>query len=390
MFNRIRQLLAPPETKSSRTARLVAFESGGRARWTPRDYAGLAREGYVANAIVHRSVRLIAENAAACQFLVFEGAAERDGHPLAQLLARPNPRQDGANLFEALYAHLLLAGNAYVEQVSLDDAVRELYALRPDRIKVVPGADGWAEAYEYSVGARSVRFDQHAARVPPILHLSFFHPLDDHYGLAPVEAAAIAVDTHNAAARWNKALLDNAARPSGALVYSADNNVLSGQQFDRLKRELDDTYTGAANAGRPMLLEGGVDWKAMSLTPKDMDFLEAKHTAAREIALAFGVPPMLLGIPGDNTFANYQEANRTFFRQTVLPLAARTGCAIAQWLSPQFGDAIRITVDTDRIDALASDRAALWDRVSNADFLTLNEKREAVGYAPVEGGDRRE
>ncbi|MEA2881113.1 MAG: hypothetical protein QOH32_332, partial [Bradyrhizobium sp.] len=229
--------------------------------------------------------------------------------------------------------------------------------------------------------------DQHASSVPPILHLTFFHPLDDHYGLAPLEAAAIAVDTHNAAARWNKALLDNAARPSGALVFAADNNLLSAQQFDRLKRELDETYIGTANAGRPMLLEGGLDWKAMSLTPKDMDFLEAKHTAAREIALAFGVPPMLLGIPGDNTFANYQEANRTFFRQTVLPLAARTGCAIAQWLSPQLGDAIRVTIDTDRIDALAADRAALWDRVSGADFLTLNEKREAVGYAPVEGGD---
>ena len=390
MFNRLRRFLAPPETKASRTARLVAFESGGRARWTPRDYTGLAREGYLANAIVHRSVRLIAENAAACQFLVFEGAAERDGHPLAQLLARPNPRQDGAILFETLYAHLLLAGNAYLEQVSLDERVRELYALRPDRMKVVPGSDGWAEAYEYTVGSRSLRFDQHLSAVPPILHLTFFHPLDDHYGLAPLEAAAIAVDTHNAAARWNKALLDNAARPSGALVFSADNNVLSGQQFDRLKRELDDTYTGTANAGRPMLLEGGLDWKAMSFSPQDMDFLEAKHTAAREIALAFGVPPMLLGIPGDNTFANYQEANRSFFRQTVLPLAARTGCAIAQWLSPQFGDGVRVTIDTDRIDALASDRAALWDRVTAAPFLTLNEKREAVGYAPVEGGDKFE
>jgi HK97 family phage portal protein len=137
-----------------------------------------------------------------------------------------------------------------------------------------------------------------------------------------------------------------------------------------------------------MLLEGGLDWKAMSLTPKDMDFLEAKHTAAREIALAFGVPPMLLGIPGDNTFANYAEANRVFFRQTVLPLASRIGCSIAQWLSPQFGEAIRVTIDTDRIDALAADRAALWDRVSNAPFLTLNEKREAVGYGPVAGGDR--
>ena len=389
MFDRLKAYLAPPEAKASRTARLLAYESGGRARWTPRDFRALAREGFVGNAIVHRAVRLIAENAAACSFLVFEGAREREAHPLSQLLTRPNPRQDGGVFFEMLYAHLLLAGNAYVESVALDEEVRELYALRPDRIKVVPGPDGWAEAYEYSVGGRSVRFEQQASTVPPILHLTFFHPLDDHYGLAPIDAAAVALDTHNAAAKWNKALLDNAARPSGALVYSGpEGAVLSDAQFDRLKRELEGTYAGAVNAGRPLLLEGGLDWKAMSLTPKDMDFLEAKHTAAREIALAFGVPPMLLGIPGDNTFANYQEANRVFFRQTVLPLAARVGHAIAQWLAPAFGDGIRVTIDTDRIDALSADRAALWERVSNAAFLTLNEKREAVGYAPVEGGDR--
>ncbi|WP_441276928.1 phage portal protein [Tardiphaga sp. 172_B4_N1_3] len=394
MFDRLKAYLAAPEVKASRTARVLAFESGGRARWTPKDFAALAREGYLSNAIVHRAVRLIAENAAACSFLVFDGAQEREAHPLAQLLTRPNPRQDGGVFFETLYAHLLLAGNAYVEAVMLDTQVRqhevrELYALRPDRMKVVPGSDGWAEAYDYSVGGRSVRFDQRASGVPPILHLTFFHPLDDHYGLAPIDAAATALDTHNASSKWNKALLDNAARPSGALVYAGpEGSVLSEPQFDRLKRELEGNYQGAANAGRPLLLEGGLDWKAMSLTPKDMDFLDAKHNAAREIALSFGVPPMLLGIPGDNTFANFQEANRVFFRQTVLPLAARTGNALAQWLAPEFGDGIRIDIDTDRVDALAADRTALWERVSSADFLTLNEKREAVGYAPVEGGDR--
>ncbi len=389
MLNRFKHFFAAPEAKASRTAKVLAFESGGRARWTPRDYAALAREGYLANAIVHRAVRLVAENAASCSFLLYEGAMERDQHPLLRLLARPNPRQDGASFFETLYAQMLLAGNAYVEGVALDDEVRELYALRPDRMKVVPGSDGWPDAYEYAVAGRSVRFEQSQSRVPPILHLTFFHPLDDHYGCAPIEAAAVAVDTHNAAAKWNKALLDNAARPSGALVYSGpDGAVLSDQQFDRLKRELTDTYQGAANAGRPLLLEGGLDWKAMSLTPKDMDFLEAKHAAAREIALAFGVPPMLLGIPGDNTYANFQEANRALWRQTILPLAARVGTALVQWLAPQFGEELRLTIDTDKVDALAADRATLWERIASAPFLTLNEKREATGYAPVAGGDR--
>ena len=389
MLDRLKSLLAAPEQKASRTAHLLAVERGGIARWTPRDYAALAREGYLSNAIVHRCVRLIAENAAACRYLVYDGAREHDGHPLQQLLAHPNARQDGATFLETLVAHLLLAGNGYVEAVTLDGVVRELYALRPDRIKLIPGADGWAEAYEYSVGGRSVRFDQHASPLPPILHLTLFHPLDDHYGLAPLEAAAMAVDTHNAAARWNKALLDNAARPSGALVYvGPEGTVLSEPQFERLKRELTDTYQGAANAGRPLLLEGGLDWKAMAWTPKDMDFLEAKHAAAREIALAFGVPPMLLGIPGDNTFANYQEANRSFWRQTVLPLAGRVGNALAQWLAPLHGDGLRLEIDTDRIEALSGDRAALWQRVADAEFLTVNEKREAVGYGPLPDGDR--
>jgi len=376
-----------PEKKSSRTRQVIALQSQGRPRWTPRDTAALVREGYMKNAIVHRAVRLVAETVASVTWLAYDGDAEHDTHPLLELMARPNPRQDGAAFLESVVAHLQLAGNAYVEAVTLDGRPRELYALRPDRMRVVPGGDGWPEAYEYHVAGRSVRFEQ-AQALPPILHLTHFHPLDDHYGLAPLEAAALAVDTHNAAAAWNKALLDNAARPSGALIYSGpEASVLTDGQYERLKRELTDEYQGARNAGRPLLLEGGLDWKAMSLSPKDMDFLEAKHNAAREIALCFGVPPMLLGIPGDNTYANYQEANRAFYRGTVLPVAARIGAALSQWLAPAYGGALRLAVDADRIEALSADRAALWARVTAAPFLTLNEKRIATGYAPVEGGD---
>jgi len=391
MFDFIKTMLAAPEAKASRTARLIALESGGRARWTPRDYAALAREGYAKNAVVHRAVRLVAEGVGSVAFLLHEGAREHDMHPLLDLIARPNPRQDGASLLEAVATHLLLAGNAYLEAVTLEsDTVREIHALRPDRMRVVPGSDGWPEAFDYTVGGRSVRFDQSARPVSPILHLTFFNPLDDHYGLSPLDAAAVAVDTHNAAAAWNKALLDNAARPSGALVYAGpDGAVLSDGQFERLKRELSDQYQGTANAGRPLLLEGGLDWKAMSLTPKDMDFMDAKNAAAREIALAFGVPPMLLGIPGDNTYANYQEANRTLWRATILPLASRIGASLTQWLSPAFagGADLRLAIDIDRVDALSADRAALWQRVTDAPFLTINEKRAATGYGAIAGGD---
>ena len=174
-------------------------------------------------------------------------------------------------------------------------------------------------------------------------------------------------------------MLDNCARPSGALIYAAGDGHLTAEQFDRLKSELENSYQGASNAGRPMVLEGGLDWKEMGFSPKDMEFIAAKNAAAREIALAFGVPPMLLGIPGDNTFANYAEANRTFWRQTVLPLASRMAEALTGFLGQ---DGVRLTHDLDQVEALAPDREALWARLERASFLSEDEKRAAVGYGP--------
>jgi HK97 family phage portal protein len=118
----------------------------------------------------------------------------------------------------------------------------------------------------------------------------------------------------------------------------------------------------------------------MSLSPSDMDFVEAKNGAAREIALAFGVPPQLLGIPGDNTYANYREANLAFWRQTVLPLVRKTASALSAWLAPAF-DGATIELDAANIDALSADRDAHWARISAATFLSDAEKRRALGIA---------
>lgn len=370
---------AAPGRKASRAAAAVAFYHAGRPVWTPRDYGALAREGYQKNAVVHRCVRLVAEAAAALPVSLLENGRERDAHPLLDLLRRPNPREEGGRFLEGVFGHLLVSGNAYLEAASIDGRVRELHALRPDRMRVVPGASGWPAGFEYQVGGQVVRFTIGDEPVPPILHLTLFHPTDDHYGLSPMEAAAAALDIHNAASAWNKALLDNAARPSGALVFAGEAAV-SDAQFTRLKAELEETYQGARNAGRPMLLEGGLDWKPLALSPKEMDFVQAKAAAAREIALAFGVPPLLLGLPGDATLANYAEANRAFYRQTVIPLAKRTLDALSLWLAPAWGADLRLEPDLDAIEALSEERESLWRRVSAADFLSDDEKREALGY----------
>ena len=352
----------------------TAFDGGPLGR-SPFDYNREVAEAYLANPVAQRSVRIVAEGVG--------GAPVTCGDTrLAKLLAGSCGSQP---LLEVLAAQLALHGNAYVQLIKDGAGVPvELYPLRPERVQVVAGEDGWPNAYRYVLADRTLTIaleDEHGW--PNIIHLRGFHPTDDHYGAGCLAAAAPAVAVHNAASEWNRALLANAARPSGALVYAGeDGGALSAEQFDRLKSELQNAFQGHGNAGRPMLLEGGLDWKAMSLSPADMDFATLKAAAARDIALAFGVPPMLLGLPGDNTYANYREANRALWRLTLLPLAGKILAGLHAGLGDWFAEAPQI--DVDRVPALAEDREKLWAQVSSADFLSDAEKRAMLGLSPME------
>ena len=380
---------APPEAKASAAAPVVAFHGAGRVAWSARDSATLTRVGFLQNPVAFRCVKIIAEAAGAVPVVVQDDDRRFDVHPVIDLLAAPNPGQGGAALMESFYGYLLLTGDGYLEAAGMGagGGPRELYVLRSDRMKVVPGTDGWPVAYEYSAGGSKHVFDMRQDRVP-VLHVKSFHPQDDHYGLSPLNAAASAIDVHNSASTWSKALLDNAARPSGAIVYKgADGQgALGPDQYERLVEELESHHQGARNAGRPMLLEGGLDWKPMGFSPSDMEFHRTKEAAARDVALAFGVPPMLLGLPGDNTYANYAEAHRAFYRLTVLPLVARTLAAMSGWLPAYYGARFQLKVDFDNVPALAEEREALWRRISAAAFLSDAEKRQLLGLPKFRDG----
>ncbi len=384
-----------PRIKTSAAGPVIAWSSVGQPKWTPRRYDALAEEGFRKNVVAYRCVMQIATACSSVPWLMYDEvtSAEIDRHPLLDLLAHPNPLQDGVSFMESVYANLEIAGNAYIEAVkpSDDQAPVELYVLRPDRMKVIPGPTGLPQGYQYNVAGQITTWAADPITgASNILHLKRYHPLDDWYGMAPMEAALLSIDQHNAAGAWNQALLGQGARPSGALVYAPKDGpaTLSDDQVRRLREEIGQMYQGDRNAGRPMILEGGLDWKEMSLSPKDMDWLAGRNNAARDIALAFGVPAQLIGVPEAQTYANMAEARLAFYEETVLPNLTRVTAAFDHWLAPMYrGDAFWLDFDPDCISALTEKRQTQWNKIQNARFLTRNEMRQTAGFSPMEGGD---
>jgi len=374
----------PIETKESAAGRVMVM-SPGQPAWSGRDYKAFAEEAYVRNVVAYRSINRIADAVATAKWTLWRGDQEVVSHPLLDLIHDPNPMQSGVEYLRAKVSYLLIAGNSYEERVTVGGQPRELYQLRPDRMKVIPGGNGMPLAYEYDANGRKVRWDMDPATgACDVRHLKTFNPINDWYGHSSVEAGAYAVDQHNEAMAWIQALLQNSARPSGALVVGDGSAGLTDEQFHRLKQELEQTYQGARNAGRPMLLEGGLDWRAMGMSPVDMQIIETKSSAARDVAQAFGVPAQLLGIPGDSTFSNYEQARLAFWEDTVIPMLGLIASDWSAWLAD--GE-YEFRPDLDDVPAIADKKATQWQMANASTDLTINERRALKGFEPVPGGD---
>ena len=369
------------------------FYTAGKPVWMARNYDQFVNEAYIKNVIAYRAISMIAQAASTIPLKLFKnGVQPVEQHSILALLSEPNPYQNKSEFLESIYLYRQISGNAYILTASnLGKLPKEIYSLRPDRVKVIAGENFLPSGYQYKVEKKEQIYpvDQ-ISGVSRILHIKNTNPTSDWYGLSPIEAGAYSIDQHNNAASWNQALLQNGARPSGAIVVKGTEgqpSELSNEQYNRLKEMVNEDFMGLTNAGKPMILEGGLDWKEISLSPKDMDFIEGKNSAARDIALAFGVPPQLLGIPGDNTYSNLIEARTALWEQTIIPLAENTIDHISKWLAKLSGENYTLKLDKDNISAIADKREAIWERLEKVNFMTINEKRKQVGLAKIEGGD---
>lgn len=358
----------------------------GQSGWSRSDYSSLAKEGYQENTVVFACVKEIAEAAAGVPWLLRRrgpnGQSEEvHDHPLLKLLERPNPLQGKFEFLEAILSYLYISGNSYIEAVgggraeNLEQSTpRELYVLRPDRMKILPHPVHIVGGYEYSAGGETVRLT-----TDQVLHMKLFNPLDDWYGWSPVRVAALAIDKMNSGDKWNAALLQNSAVPSGALV---SKQRLTDEQFNRLRSEMRNQIQGISNAREPLLLEQDLEWKELGISPKDMDWTEGIKLSALQIAQAYNIPPELIGLQSA-TYQNRKEARKALYTEVVLPALYRLRDAFNNWIVPRFGDDLSLDYDKDKIEALSEDRESLWRRASTSQFLSVNEKRAMVGYDEI-------
>lgn len=391
----LRNLMSAAFGKQSSAMRLISHAKVGRAVWSGRDYGKFAEQGFRRNAIAYACISMICDSIKTVPWVLYRGQGDKrkelSEHPLLKLLAKPNPTQSGGDFMESLTGFYLIAGNAYVEAILTNKGAKELWLHRPDRMKVIPGSSGLPQGYEYQAGAEAYLWDVDPIKgKAPILHMKTFNPLDDWYGMSFIEAAAYGIDLHNTSNAHNKALLDNGAAPSAVITYKAeDGSPLTDTQFYRLKQEIEEEYTGARNAGRPLLLEN-ITWQSLGFSPRELDWLQGKNVTAREIGRVFRVPSQMLDIEGSQTYANMEQAKLGFWEDAVIPILVKIRDALNQWLVPTFGDDLFLDFNLDDVSALIPRRAERFERnvkAVEAGLLTINEARADLGYEPVDGGD---
>lgn len=377
-------------SKKQMGSSVTTFNMGmGSATQMRLDPDSISREAYNKLVVAFRCVNVIANAAASVKFNLFSGDKEIEEHAVLDLLKRPNPMQGGFQFLSECVSYFAIHGNCFIEGLSAGPQRPpvELRCHRTSRFSIRPGANFIPSAYVMRFGGgKEVTFPVDIMGRSAILHLKTFNPLDDYWGQSPINPAALDVDTLNSASMWNLSLLQNSARPCGIFFYTGEGN-LKDEQRRQLRKDIDDMWKGAVNAGKPLLLGGKMDFKEAGFNPKDMDFLNSKKVSKTDIALAFGVPGQLVGISESQTFANYEQAVLSFYLETVLPITKIFCTELNHWLLPSYGENLELRPDEDSIMALEPMRKVQWDKALSATWLTPNEKRSLTGYAPYEGGE---
>lgn len=378
------------QKKESRTA--ILNSRLGPASWTPENYQNYVNETYMKNVIAYRCIEYTARSVSSVPWKCYKKVGDKreidNENPIMQILEKANP-EDSFNLIMLKnMIYLMISGNCFFERIAPitgenKGMPKEIYSLRPDKFKINIDNKGRKSGYVFD---NTITWEiDPITRECDILQVKLVNPLDDFWGMGSTKPTAREIDSSNEATEWNKKIFENEGRPG--MIFAVQGSLTS-DQFDHLEKQLNDKYSGSKNAGKTIILES--DYKAeikpYSWSPKEMDFLDSNRELSRRICLGYGVPPMLMGIPGDNTFSNQKEARQAFWEESIIFYLSYFKGELNNWF---FKNSNEYFIDyiLDEVAALAEKRNLKWTQAQQSDFLTINEKREMVGKDKIPAGD---
>jgi len=331
---------------------------------------------------VYAAVTKIAQAVAECDLHLYRKGKEIEEvkqHEVIDLLHRVNNSMTFYDLVELYETYMLLTGECFWWLVRNDQGeIIEIYPwLRPDRMSVVPSKEKFVEGYVYNVPGTGEKIPFVAE---DILHFKKIDPLNPYRGMSPVKAAEYAVATDLEASKYNWRFFKNDARPSGVLKYEG---TLTEEQFERLKSRWETEHRGE-NQHKVAILTGGMDYRPISISQRDMEFLSQRKFSRDEIFSIFKIPRL---ITEETNRASAEAALYGFMRDTVIPEMRKFVNYLNEFLLPNYGDEELFFDFTNSVPRdLASD-LAFYKAGIEAGFLSPNEIRAMENLPAVEGGN---
>jgi HK97 family phage portal protein len=312
-----------------------------------------------------------------------EQIRELTAHPLLSLLQRPNKWTNQFDLIELTFLNLELTGNAFWNlTLGPLGEVMEIWPLAPEYTRIVPSKSRFIDRYEYQAPGG----EKEIVHVDKMVHFRYPNPQDLYYGMGPLAAAVLAADLSAGMNVYENALMINRAQPDMALVFPAGTAAPPENELERVYKQWPQRFRGLEKAGKMIVLTGGVELKPVSLTPKEMAFLQGRRATKEEIAAVFGVPMSKLTSEDVNR-ANADAGDYQYAKNTLRPKLTKLQEAINSKLIPLFDDsgvmfcAFDNPVPADKDYELRQREANL-----RTGYSTINEERTAAGLPTVSWG----
>lgn len=360
---------------------------GNSPRYSEVNYTTIAKEGYMENHVFNRCLREIIN--AAIQGRWQHCVLDKDGNEIplensqfVSVLNKPNAYNSKEELIKRMISYYYIGGEAPLQKIQTIKGITSILTYRPDKISMTISDN-------VDIPYKDIKYT--AGSVTTIDPKSFtlwknFNPLDEWdglgHGMSALQSALKSGDLLNAFIDYNVSLLQNSARPSGAYVIPES---LDPETFERAKSQIKNNHQGTRNAGNVLLLEGGGSWIKMGENPKDMDWKEGKESTIVDICSAIGPDPILVGYGKYSTYNNKKEAKKDLYTSHVIPLMSDMAGMFTKFLNLPEGEYIKI--DYTHVPVMQEDMSEKYKRISESKMLTINEKRKALGYEQIKGGD---